>query len=88
MSMDSAMHQMPASAGQVAARLGEATSKAVSDERRSTLHATGSAGQALLAQALARENMQRAWESVKPNKGAAGVDGMDITQTRQYLTTA
>jgi group II intron reverse transcriptase/maturase len=39
----------------------------------------------LLAQALARENMQRAWKRVKANKGAAGVDGLDITQTGQHL---
>jgi RNA-directed DNA polymerase len=32
--------------------------------------------------------MQRAWKRVKVNKGAAGVDGMDISQTGLYLTTA
>lgn len=32
--------------------------------------------------------MQRAWKRVKANKGAAGVDGMDIAQTGRYLTTA
>ena len=32
--------------------------------------------------------MQRAWKHVKANKGAAGVDGMDIVQTGRYLTTA
>jgi RNA-directed DNA polymerase len=39
-------------------------------------------------QALARENMQRAWKRVKANTGAAGVDGMDIAQTGRYLTNA
>jgi RNA-directed DNA polymerase len=29
--------------------------------------------------------MQRAWKRVKANKGAAGVDGLDITQTGQHL---
>jgi RNA-directed DNA polymerase len=88
MSMEMALHQMPASAGRVAARRGEATSKASSDEAGSTRHDTENAGQGLLAQALARENLQRAWKRVKANKGAAGVDGMDIVQTGQYLTTA
>ncbi len=88
MSMDGVLHQMPAFAGRVAARRGEATSETISDETRCTRHVTGSAGQALLVQALARENMQRAWKRVKANKGAAGVDGMDIAQTGRYLTTA
>ena len=35
----------------------------------------------------ARENLQRAWKRVKANKGAAGVDGLDIEQTRLWLTT-
>ena len=32
--------------------------------------------------------MQRAWKRVKANKGAAGMDGMDIAQTGRYLVTA
>jgi RNA-directed DNA polymerase len=32
--------------------------------------------------------MQRAWKRVKANKGAAGVDGMDIAQTGRHLVTA
>ena len=88
MSMGKALHQMPAQAGRVAVRRGEASSKATSDEACSTRHDTGNAGQALLGQALARENMQRAWKRVKANKGAAGVDGLDIAQTGRYLTTA
>ena len=88
MSMEKAQHQMPAAAGRVTVRDGEAVSKVVSDEACSPRHDTESAGQALLEQALARENMQRAWKRVKANKGAAGVDGMDIVQTGRYLTTA
>jgi len=37
--------------------------------------------------ALARQNLQRAWKRVKANKGAAGVDGLDIEQTGQLLRT-
>ena len=32
--------------------------------------------------------MQRAWKRAKANKGAAGVDGMDIAETGRYLVTA
>jgi RNA-directed DNA polymerase len=32
--------------------------------------------------------MQRAWKRVKANKGAAGVDGMDIAETGRHLVTA
>jgi len=88
MSMDGVRHPMPASAGQVAERRGEASSKPISDETSSPRHETMDAGQGLLAQVLARENMQRAWKRVKANKGAAGVDGMDIAQTGRYLVTA
>jgi len=37
--------------------------------------------------ALARENLQAAWKRVKANKGAAGVDGLDIEQTARLLKT-
>ncbi|MCS0592690.1 group II intron reverse transcriptase/maturase, partial [Massilia norwichensis] len=33
-------------------------------------------------------NMQRAWKRVKANKGAAGVDGLDIAQTKEHLKHA
>jgi RNA-directed DNA polymerase len=88
MTMGGVMHQMSASAERVAVRRGEASSKASSDETQPPRHATENAGQDLLTQALARENMQRAWKRVKANKGAAGVDGMDIAQTGRYLVTA
>ena len=42
----------------------------------------------LLQSALTRENLQRALKRVRANKGAAGVDGLDIDQTAQYLVRA
>lgn len=82
------MHQMPAIAGRVAVGRGEAASQASCDERSTPRHKSGDAGQALLMQVLERGNMQRAWKRVKANKGAAGVDGMDIVQSGQYLKQA
>jgi hypothetical protein len=41
----------------------------------------------LLEAALTRENLHKAWKRVKANKGAAGVDGLDIEQTAQLLRT-
>lgn len=86
--MNHAMHQMPAPAGRVAGRRGEASSSAASDETRLPRQEPEGAGRDLLTQVLARENMQRAWRRVKANKGAAGVDGMDIAQTGRHLVTA
>lgn len=88
MSMGKAMHQMSAQAGRITVGDGETVSGVLSDEARPTRHDTVSAGQGLLTQVLARENMQRAWKRVKANKGAAGMDGMDIAQTGRYLVTA
>ena len=42
----------------------------------------------LLGQALARENMVRAWKRVKANKGSAGVDGRTMLETGEYLKQA
>lgn len=39
----------------------------------------------LLQAALTRQNLQAAWKRVKANKGAAGVDGLDIEQTAQVI---
>ncbi|WP_370663271.1 group II intron reverse transcriptase/maturase [Massilia mucilaginosa] len=86
--MSRVRHQMPASAGRVAVRRGEASSEAASDETRFPRQGARGAGQGLLRQALARENMQRAWKRVKANKGAAGVDGLDIARTGQHLKHA
>lgn len=88
MSMQQAMRQMSASAEREAVGQGEALFDASSDEASCPRHATGDTGTALLAAALTTENLRRAFKRVRANKGAAGVDGLDIDQTSRYLVTA
>jgi RNA-directed DNA polymerase len=83
--MSTVEHQMPASAGRVATREGEALPGVTSDETGLPPQESEGVGRSLLEQAFARENMQRAWKRVKANKGSAGVDGLDIVQTAEYL---
>ena len=45
----------------------------------------GSGRENLLEQVLSRENMAKAWKHVKANKGSAGVDGLSIEATFEYL---
>ncbi|MHC8305421.1 group II intron reverse transcriptase/maturase [Pseudomonas sp. PB3P13] len=59
----------------------------VSDEVNRPQNEPDNAGQGLLERAFARENLKRAWKRVKANKGAAGVDGLDIDQTAEHLLT-
>jgi len=85
--MFNARRQMSASAERSDTAYGEAASGSVSDEAKSPRRTSGDTGPGLLAAVLARENLQRAWKRVKANKGAAGVDGLDIEQTRAHLVT-
>ena len=66
---------------------GEAASEPASDEARGPRHDQPNTGSGLLGAALTRENLQQAWARVKANKGAAGVDGLDIEQTAQMIRT-
>ena len=88
MSMQQAVRQKPASAGRVAVAGGEAVRATISDEACGPRHEIGSTGSALLLAALTRENLQQAFKRVRANKGAAGVDGLDINQTSQHLVMA
>ena len=81
-----AMHQKPGKLGRNGGGRGEAESEAVCDEARTARHETGSPGRDdLLARALAKANMEAAWKRVKSNGGSAGVDGLSIAETADYL---
>ncbi|MHA6911289.1 group II intron reverse transcriptase/maturase, partial [Ralstonia pseudosolanacearum] len=67
---------------------GEAGRGPACDEACGPRHESESTGSALLAAALTRENLKRAFKRVRANKGAAGVDGLDIDQTAHHLATA
>jgi RNA-directed DNA polymerase len=93
--MSKAMRQMPERSGRAGVERGEAARDPASDEacgppreHRGTGSAKPKAGAGTLLQAaLTRENLNRAWKRVKANKGAAGVDGLDIEQTTELLRT-
>jgi RNA-directed DNA polymerase len=83
------LHQKPGRPGRAVAGHGEAVPETVSDEAALARHAQTDCGaDDLLGQALARENMARAWKRVKANKGSAGVDGRTVQDTGVYLQTA
>ncbi len=88
MSMWPAQRQMPAQAGRFGKGNGEAVFRLGSDEACRPLHAPADTGSGLLEAALTRENLKQALKRVRSNKGVAGVDGLDIDQTAQYLRTA
>jgi len=87
MVMQKARRQMPAPTGRMGVARGEAVRGPVSDEADCPRHETGSTGSVLLMAALTRENLQRAFKRVRANRGAAGVDGLDIDQTARQLVT-
>jgi len=86
MLMSKALRQMAAEqAGRVAIAHGEPVRVPTSDEAGGPRQDTKSTGSALLKAALTRENLQQALKRVRANKGAAGVDGLDISQTVEHL---
>jgi RNA-directed DNA polymerase len=88
MSMLNARRQMSAPAERAGVAPGEAGCDPASDEANSPRRDTENTGSGLLQAALTRENLRQAWKRVKANKGAAGVDGLDIEQTARHLVTA
>ena len=94
--MSKAMRQMPERSGRVCVAQGEAVRDHISDEACGPLPEHPDTGSAksmagtggLLAAALTRENLQAAFKRVKANKGAAGVDGLDVEQTAELLRTS
>ncbi len=83
--MQDGMRQKPGQPGRTGTARGEAAQIPASDEPGCPRHITESTGSALLQAALTRENLQRALKRVRANKGAAGVDGLDIDQTAREL---
>ena len=88
MSMLNARRQKSAQAERAGVMHGEAGRDPVSDEAANPRRDTENTGSALLQAGLARENLRQAWKRIKANKGAAGVDGLDIGQTAHHLVTA
>jgi RNA-directed DNA polymerase len=87
-SMRSTLHQMPVQTGWSGAAGGEAARDSNSDEVLGPRQETRNTESGLLQAALTRENLQQAWKRVRSNKGAAGVDGLDIDQTAAHLRVA
>ena len=83
--MSKAMRQMPGMSGRSERQAGEARRSSDLDEAAPPLRNGNNTGAGLLDAALRRENLQRAWKQVRANKGAAGVDGLDIDQTAAML---
>jgi group II intron reverse transcriptase/maturase len=93
MTLGKALHQKPGrpqgGTGRTEQGRGEAAFDAVSDEATLARHAQTDWGAGdLLGQALARENMVRAWKRVLANKGSAGVDGRTVLETGEHLEQA
>lgn len=94
--MSKAMRQMPGQPGRVGVVRGEAGRDPASDEAGGPPREHPGTGSArpkagtggLLEAVLTRQNLQAAWRRVKANKGAAGVDGLDIEQTARLLQTS
>lgn len=88
MAMQFVLPQMSAPAEWAGVACGESARDPASEETGSPCHGNERTGSALLQAALTRENLQQAFKRVRANKGAAGVDGLDIDQTSQHLVTA
>src|SRR5690625_1122157 len=88
MTMQLVLPQMSTPVERTGVASGEAAGEPVSEETSGPRHGNEHTGSALLQAALTRENLQTAFKRVRANKGAAGVDGLDIDQTARYLVAA
>jgi RNA-directed DNA polymerase len=88
MSLGTARHQKPGQPGRTVGGKGEARPEAFRDEAVLARHESEGSGRAdLLGQVLARGNLVAAWKRVKANRGSAGVEGLSIQATAEYLKT-
>lgn len=85
--MSKAMRQKSMKVERTSVVAGEAGGDLVRDEARGPQPEVQDTGTALLEAVLTRGNLQQAWKRVKANQGAAGIDGLDIAQTGEYLKT-
>ena len=88
MTMQLVLPQMSTAVERTGVGSGEAAVDPVSEETGGPRHGNERTGSALLQAALTRENLQAAFKRVRANKGAAGVDGLDIDQTARHLVNA
>ena len=87
MALGSARHQKPGQPGRTEDGSGEAATGDGRDEARLARQGEEGSGQDLLAQVLSKANLERAWKRVKSNRGSAGVDGLSVSETAEYLKT-
>ena len=88
MKLGSASHQKSGQPERVVTSVGESHVDVARDEARPAFQLQEGLGRKdLLGQALSRENIAAAWKRVKTNKGSAGVDGLTIEETPEYLKT-
>ena len=87
-SLGCAVHQKPGQPGRAERGRDEVSLGIGRDEARLARQEAEGLGRAdLLTQAFARANLVRAWQRVKANRGSAGVDGLTIEATAEYLKT-
>jgi group II intron reverse transcriptase/maturase len=88
MPLGSALHQKSGKPERAERGPGEALPGIGRDEARPARQEPEGLGRgSLLAQALARANMVLAWKHVKTNRGSAGVDGLSVDETEEFLKT-